>query len=126
MIAFILHIIDIYIAYKIPIKIMKNPPIIVEIEPIILFILLPNNNPIYVNKKLHIENIIELNKYWLVIFDKPTPTESASKLTAKPNNIIPLKSIIFSHSSFLKVSIIISIPMNDKIMNTIISGFIGI
>ena len=56
---------------------------------------------------------------------KPIPTEKLSRLTARPNisNSLNLIKVIFF--SFLNESIIISIPINNKTIKTIIFVDIG-
>ena len=106
--------------YNKPITRSINPPIMVDILPYFLFNILPKN----VNNKLVTENIKADITYLSVIAEKPIPVVKLSILTDSPNSKYPgiLKRNFSSFS--LKLDIIISIAINDKIMPTKMLVFI--
>ena len=109
--------------YNKPITRSIDPPITVDILPYFLFNILPRFNPKNVNIKLVTENIKADITYLSVIAGKPIPVVKLSILTDSPNSKYPgiLKR---NSSSSLKLDIIISIAINDKIMPTKMLVFI--
>ena len=94
------------------------PPIIVDILPYFLFNIFPKFNPKNVNNKLVMENIKADITYLFVMAGKPIPVVKLSILTDKPNNKYP-GILRRNFSSFsLKLDIIISMAINDKIIPT--------
>lgn len=110
--------------YNKPITRSINPPIMVDILPYFLFNILPRFSPKNVNNKLVTENIKADITYLSVIAEKPIPVVKLSILTDSPNSKYPsiLKRNFSSFS--LKLDIIISIAINDKIMPTKMLVFI--
>lgn len=110
--------------YNKPITRSIDPPITVDILPYFLFNILPRFNPKNVNIKLVTENIKADITYLSVIAGKPIPVVKLSILTDSPNSKYPgiLKRNFSSFS--LKLDIIISIAINDKIMPTKMLVFI--
>lgn len=110
--------------YNKPITRSIDPPITVDILPYFLFNILPRFNPKNVNIKLVTENIKADITYLSVIAEKPIPVVKLSILTDSPNSKYPgiLKRYFSSFS--LKLDIIISIAINDKIMPTKMLVFI--
>ena len=109
--------------YNKPITRSIDPPITVDILPYFLFNILPRFNPKNVNIKLVTENIKADITYLSVIAGKPIPVVKLSILTDSPNSKYP--GILKRNSSFsLKLDIIISIAINDKIMPTKMLVFI--
>ena len=110
--------------YNNPIVKRIDPPITVDILPYFLFKIFPKFNPKNVNTKLVIENINADNMYLSVIAGKPIPVVKLSILTDKPNNKYP-KILKRNFSSLsLKLDIIISIAIRDKINPTKMLVFI--
>lgn len=110
--------------YNNPIVKRIDPPTTVDILPYFLFKIFPKFNPKNVNTKLVIENINADNMYLSVIAGKPIPVVKLSILTDKPNNKYP-KILKRNFSSFsLKLDIIISIAISDKINPTKMLVFI--
>ena len=94
------------------------PPIIVDILPYFLFNIFPKFNPKNVNNKLVMENIKADITYLSVIAGKPIPVVKLSIITDNPNNKYP-GILRRNFSSFsLKLDIIISMAINDKIIPT--------
>lgn len=96
----------------------------VDILPYFLFNILPRFNPKNVNNKLVTENIKADITYLSVIAGNPIPVVKLSMLTDNPNNKYPgiLKRNFSSFS--LKLDIIISMAINDKIIPTRMLVFI--
>ena len=101
--------------YNKPITRSIDPPIMVDILPYFLFNILPRFNPKNVNNKLVTENIKADITYLSVIAEKPIPVVKLSILTDSPNSKYPgiLKRNFSSFS--LKLDIIISIAINDRL-----------
>ena len=108
--------------YNKPITRSINPPIMVDILPYFLFNILPRFSPKNVNNKLVTENIKADITYLSVIAGKPIPVVKLSILTDSPNSKYP--GILKRNSFSLKLDIIISIAINDRIMPTKMLVFI--
>ena len=110
--------------YNKPITRSIDPPITVDILPYFLFNILPRFNPKNVNIKLVTENIKADITYLSVIAGKPIPVVKLSILTYSPNSKYPRILKRNSSSFSLKLDIIISIAINDRIMPTKMLVFI--